>query len=340
MKILDNIIQKAQRQNKTIVLSESQDIRILKAASTITKRKIANIVLIGDESLILDTAKQHQIELNDTKIVDPATSPLTEALVQQLFALRQHKGLTYQQATEQAANPLCFANLMVHVGLADGTVNGAVYTTADVVRNAIQIVGMDENSDLVSSFFLMMLCKPFHNLQGGLIFSDCGLVVDPNAAQLASIAIAAANSAQCLLEVEPKVAMLSFSTNGSAKHASVDKVIEAAKQVQQQCPNLAIDQDVQLDTALVSEIAERKLPTSKVKGRSNVLIFPNLEAGNIGYKLAERLASAVAIGPLLQGLKKPANDLSRGCNVEDIINVVAVTAVQSTHDHSTTDISK
>ena len=333
MKVLDRIIQKAQSQNKTIVLSESQDNRILRAASIITERKIARIILIGYESTIQEMAKRHHINLNGIDIINPNTSLLKKTFSQHFFALRKHKGITYEQAEQQITNPLYFANLMVHTGLADGTVNGAIYTTPDVVRVAIQIVGMHENSDLVSSFFLMMLCKPFHNLQGGLIFSDCGLVVDPNTKQLAAIAIAAANSAQCLLEVEPRVAMLSFSTNGSAKHAAVDKVIEAAKLVQQQYPHLAIDQDVQLDTALVTEIAERKLPSSKVKGLSNVLIFPNLEAGNIGYKLTERLGNAVAIGPLLQGLKKPANDLSRGCSVEDIINVVAVTAVQSMDNH-------
>jgi len=208
-------------------------------------------------------------------------------------------------------------------------VAGAVYTTADVVRNAIQIIGVQPSSTLVSSFFLMMLCEPFHTLKGGMIFSDCALVVDPNAEELVVIAMAAADSARDLLMEEPRVAMLSFSTSGSAHHASVDKVVAASERVKELCPHLAIDGDVQLDAAIVAEIAQRKVKGSMVKGRANVLIFPNLDAGNIGYKLAERIGGAVAIGPLLQGLRKPANDLSRGCSADDIFNVIAVTVVQA-----------
>ncbi|PKO56038.1 MAG: phosphate acetyltransferase, partial [Betaproteobacteria bacterium HGW-Betaproteobacteria-21] len=189
-------------------------------------------------------------------------------------------------------------------------------------------IGTDSNFKLVSSFFLMMLCEPFHTLKGGLIFSDCGLVVDPDATELSEIAMAAADSARNLLMEEPRVGMLSFSTSGSARHAAVDKVVEASRLVKAQRPGMAIDEDVQLDAAIVAEIANRKLPTSQVKGKANVLIFPSLEAGNIGYKLAERVGGAVAIGPLLQGLAKPANDLSRGCSAEDVFHVIAVTVVQ------------
>uniref|UniRef100_UPI002FDD7F6C phosphate acyltransferase n=1 Tax=Denitromonas sp. TaxID=2734609 RepID=UPI002FDD7F6C len=212
---------------------------------------------------------------------------------------------------------------------ADGTVSGAVHTTGDVVRAAIQVLGVKPGFKLISSFFLMMMCEPFHSLKGGLIFSDCGLVVDPNAEELSEIAMAAADSARDLLMEEPRVAMLSFSTRGSARHASVDKVVDAARRVKAQRPNMAIDEDVQLDAAIVAEIANRKLPDSQVKGNANVLIFPNLEAGNIGYKLAERVGGAVAIGPLMQGLSLPANDLSRGCSAEDVFHVIAVTVVQA-----------
>jgi phosphate acetyltransferase len=237
--------------------------------------------------------------------------------------------MTREQATSAARDSLVCANLLVKTGRADGTVSGAVRTTADVVRTAIQVIGVQPSFKLVSSFFLMMLCEPFHSLKGGLIFSDCGLVVDPSASELADIAMAAADSARQLLMEEPRVAMLSFSTNGSAKHAAVDKVAQAAAQVKVQRPELAIDGDVQLDAAIVAEIANRKLPDSQVKGKANVLIFPNLEAGNIGYKLAERVGGAVAIGPLLQGLAKPANDLSRGCSADDVFHVIAVTVVQA-----------
>ncbi|RDE17996.1 phosphate acetyltransferase, partial [Motiliproteus coralliicola] len=191
---------------------------------------------------------------------------------------------------------------------------GAVYTTGDVVRSAIQIIGMAPSASMISSFFLMMLCEPFHELKGGVIFSDCGLVIDPNTEQLAQIAMSAANSAKTLLNEDPRVAMLSFSTSGSAQHAAVDKVVNATALVKEQQPELCIDGDVQLDAAIVAEIAERKVGQSETKGKANVLVFPNLEAGNIGYKLAERIGKADAIGPILQGLAKPANDLSRGCS--------------------------
>ncbi len=219
--------------------------------------------------------------------------------------------------------------MMVHLGDADGSVAGAVYTTGDVVRSAIQIIGMAPTANMVSSFFLMMLCEPFHELKGGVIFSDCGLVIDPDTEQLAQIAISAANSAQTLLNEEPRVAMLSFSTSGSARHSTVDKVVEATERVKQQHPDLCIDGDVQLDAAIVAEIAERKVHQSNTKGKANVLVFPNLEAGNIGYKLAERIGKAEAIGPILQGLAKPANDLSRGCSANDVVNVIAITVVQA-----------
>lgn len=329
MKAINRIIDRARANPGRIVLCEGDDPRVLQAALRATREGTARIVLVGDRGKIQKLAEDEAIDLSGMEMIDPAGSPLAASYAEELFKLREKKGMTLEQARQEVLKPLCFANLMVRLGDADGSVAGAVHTTGDVVRNAIQIIGVDKSFKLVSSFFLMMLCEPFHTLKGGLIFSDCGLVVDPNAEELANIAMAAADSASALLAEDPRVAMLSFSTSGSAKHAAVTKVVEAARMVKTQRPGLAIDEDVQLDAAIVADIANRKLPDSQVKGKANVLIFPNLEAGNIGYKLAERVGGAVAIGPLLQGLAKPANDLSRGCSAEDVFHVIAVTVVQA-----------
>ncbi|MEQ9107345.1 MAG: phosphate acetyltransferase [Limnobacter sp.] len=329
MKAFRRIIDKARSSPKTIVLSEGDDLRVLQAAVRVTAEGCAKIILVCNRARTVIIAKEQGIDLTGIDLIDPATSGHAEAFAQMLFSLRKAKGMTLTMAREQVLDPLCYANLMVRLGHADGSVAGAVHTTAEVVRNAIQIIGVKPSFKLVSSFFLMMLCEPFHTLKGGLIFSDCGLVVDPDAAELADIAIAAADSARDLLMEEPRVAMLSFSTSGSAHHPSVDKVIAASRRVKMLRPELALDGDVQLDAAIVAEIAQRKIKDSAVMGRANVLVFPNLDAGNIGYKLAERVGGAVAIGPLLQGLNKPANDLSRGCSTDDIFNVIAVTVVQA-----------
>lgn len=329
MKALNQILERARRDPRRIVLCEGEDERILSAAAKAVEQGIAQILLVGSRAGITAAAKRCGVDLAAVEVIDPADSPLTDDLARALLALREKKGMTPEQAATAIREPLCFANMLVREGHADGTVAGAVNTTADVVRSAIQLLGLAPGSKLVSSFFLMMLCKPFHSLKGGMIFSDCGLVIDPDAGELAQIAMAAADSAQALLDEAPRVAMLSFSTSGSARHGSVEKVVQAAREVKAARPELAIDEDVQLDAAIVAEIAERKLPDSKVKGNANVLIFPDLEAGNIGYKLAERIGGAEAIGPLLQGLAKPANDLSRGCSVDDIFHVIAVTTVQA-----------
>lgn len=329
MKAINRIIDRARTAPARIVLSEGTDLRILMAALRVTREGIAKIILAGNSHEILALANKEGVDLTGIELVDPATSSLTPAFADELFALREKKGMTLVAARQAMLDPLCFSNMMVRLGHADGTVSGALRTTGDVVRNAIQIIGTDKTFKLVSSFFLMMLCEPFHTLKGGLIFSDCGLVINPDATELSEIAMAAADSARSLLMEEPRVGMLSFSTSGSAKHSAVDKVVEASRLVKAQRPGLAIDEDVQLDAAIVAEISNRKLPESQVKGKANVLIFPNLEAGNIGYKLAERVGGAIAIGPLLQGLAKPANDLSRGCSAEDIYHVVAVTVVQA-----------
>ncbi len=329
MKALNQILERARQAPRRIVLCEGEDERILRAAIKAAEAGIAVIILVGGQAAITRMAEQHGLDLSAIETIDPVDSPLRHGLAEALFALREKKGMTREQAEEAVLEPLCFANLLVREGLADGSVAGAVNTTADVVRSAIQLLGLAPGSQLVSSFFLMMLCKPFHSLKGGLIFSDCGLVIDPNADQLTQIAMAAADSAEALLGEEPRVAMLSFSTSGSAQHGNVEKVVQAARRVKAERPGLAIDEDVQLDAAIVADIADRKLPDSKVKGNANVLIFPDLQAGNIGYKLAERIGGAEAIGPLLQGLARPANDLSRGCSVDDIYHVIAVTTVQA-----------
>ena len=329
MKAINRIIDRARANPGRIVLCEGDDPRVLQAGLRATREGTARILLVGDRARITQVAENEAIDLSGMTLIDPADSPLTEGYAEELFRLREKKGMTRAAAAEEVRKPLVFANLRVRMGDADGSVAGAVHTTADVVRTAIQVIGTDPAFKLVSSFFLMMMCEPFHSLKGGLIFSDCGLVVDPDAEALAEIAMAASDSARSLLGEEPRVAMLSFSTSGSAKHAAVDKVVAASERVKALRPGLAIDGDVQLDAAIVAEIANRKLPQSQVKGRANVLIFPNLEAGNIGYKLAERVGGAVAIGPLLQGLAKPANDLSRGCSAEDVFHVIAVTVVQA-----------
>ncbi|VVD73094.1 phosphate acetyltransferase [Pandoraea terrigena] len=329
MKAIHRIIDTARRAPMRIVLCESEDERVLAAAARATREGIARILLVGDIGKTQRAAEAAHIDLAGMELIDPATSPLTDAFAETWYGMREKKGMTREQAAEEMRSPLGFANMMVRLGHADGSVAGALNTTADVVRMAIQIIGVQPSFQLVSSFFLMMLCEPFHTMKGGLIFSDCALVVDPDAAQLAQIALAAADSASALLMEPPRVAMLSFSTSGSAKHAAVDKVVTATHLVQAARPELAIDGDVQLDAAIVAEIAQRKVAHSQVEGHANTLIFPNLDAGNIGYKLAERIGGAKAIGPLLQGLNRPANDLSRGCSADDIYYVIGVTCVQA-----------
>ncbi|MBU9631830.1 phosphate acetyltransferase [Burkholderia multivorans] len=329
MKALDRILESARRRPMRIALSEADDPRVLAAAARATRDGIAHIVLVGPRAAIHAAAARDGVSLDGMTLVDPAASASRDMYADTLHALRKNKGMTAAVARDAVLDPLCHANLMVRLGDADGSVAGAVHATADVVRAAIQLIGVDPAFRLVSSFFLMMLCEPFHTIKGGLIFSDCALVVDPDAEQLAEIAMAAADSAQALLGETPRLAMLSFSTSGSAHHAAVDKVTAATERVRAQRPTLAIDGDVQLDAAIVAEIAERKIVHSQVGGHANVLVFPSLEAGNIGYKLAERIGRAKAVGPLLQGLRRPANDLSRGCSADDVYHVIAATTVQA-----------
>ncbi|MEH6629007.1 MAG: phosphate acetyltransferase [Motiliproteus sp.] len=329
MKALNNIFKRASENPKRVVLAEGEDPRILEAAVIATERGIADITLLGNTKTIRNNAAAQGFNIDSVTLLDPSDSDAAEGYADALYQLRKAKGMTEEKAAALIKDPLHYAQMMVHLDDADGSVCGAVYTTGDTVRAAIQIIGMAESASMVSSFFLMMLCEPFHDLKGGVIFSDCGLVIDPDSKQLAQIAMSAANSARTLLCEEPKVAMLSFSTSGSAQHSTVDKIVEATAIVKAHYPDLAIDGDVQLDAAIVAEISDSKVTDSETKGKANVLIFPNLEAGNIGYKLAERIGKADAIGPILQGLRKPANDLSRGCSANDVVNAIAITVVQS-----------
>lgn len=329
MNALERIIIRATRKPARIVLCESGDARILHAASRAARDGIALVTLLGPEATIHKRALQEGIPLDGIQIIDPVRSPLQSELTDALQPLRPWTRMAPENVRHEALHPLHFANLLIRTGHADGSVSGAVYTSPDVMRSAIRIIGHATDSTLLSSFFLMHFDKPHHPVKGGMIFADCALNIDPTEEQLADIAINAAQNAQFLLNETPRIAMLSFSTSGSARHSNTEKVIRAARRVKQRCPGLLIDEDMQLDAAIVPWIAARKAPESSVQGRANVLVFPNLDAGNIGYKLAERFGGATAIGPLLQGLEHPANDLSRGCSTDDVYYAIAVTSIQA-----------
>ena len=327
MGFIDVIKEKARADKKTIVLPESEDRRVLEATETILKEGLANVVLIGNEEQIKKDAAD--LDISGATIVDPATSDKTQAYIDKLVELRQKKGMTQEQAKDIMLNQRTYYGvMMVKMGDADGMVSGACHSTADTLRPSLQILKTKPGTKLVSAFFLMEVPNCEYGENGTFVFADCGLNQNPTPDELAAIAVSSAESFKMLVGKEPKVAMLSHSTKGSAKHADVDKVVEAVKIAKETAPDLMLDGELQLDAAIVASVGGCKAPGSQVAGQANVLIFPDLDAGNIGYKLVQRLAKAEAFGPMTQGIAAPVNDLSRGCSASDIVGVAAITAVQ------------
>lgn len=331
MSFIDQIKQRAKQDIKTIVLPEAEDIRILKATEITLKEGYAKVVLIGNEEEIQAKAKTNGINLEGAKIINPKTSKKTAEYENMLYELRKHKGMTIEQAKELVQNPVYFGMLMVkdENSEVDGLVSGACHSTADTLRPALQILKTAPDTKLVSAFFVMVVPDCEFGAKGTFIFGDSGLNENPTPDQLSEIAISSSKSFKQLVGEEPKVAMLSYSTYGSAHSELTEKVIEATKLLKEKEPNLISDGELQLDAAIIPEVAQSKAPNSPVKGEANVLIFPDLNAGNIGYKLVQRLGKAEAYGPLCQGIARPVNDLSRGCSSEDVAGVIAITAVQA-----------
>ena len=330
MSYIDVIEEKARMDRKTIVLPETTDKRTLIAASKIIKEGIADIIMIGDEEKIMDGANWLEIELDGVTIVNPHTCEKLDEYVNLLYETRKNKGMTPETASEiLLTDNLTFGVVMVKANDADGMVAGACHATAETLRPALQILKTAPGVKLVSGFFLICVPGCEYGKDGTFLFADCGLNQDPTAEELAAIADSSAKSFQSLVGAKPIIAMLSHSTKGSAKHPLVDKVVEATKIAHEKYPHLTLDGELQADAALVPQVAKSKAPGSEVAGKANVLIFPNLDCGNIGYKLVQRLGGAEAYGPMLQGIARPVNDLSRGCSWEDIVGVVALTAVQA-----------
>ena len=330
MGYIDAIKEKARQDRKTIVLPETNDKRTLIAASHILQEGIADIIMIGNEEKIMDGAGWLEVELDGVKVVDPTSCDKFDDYANLLYETRKAKGMTEEKAREiLLADPLMFGVVMVKANDADGMVAGACHATADTLRPALQVLKTAPGVKLVSAFFILDVPDCEYGDHGTFLFADCGLNQDPNSEELAAIADTSAKSFKSLVGSKPIIAMLSHSTKGSAKHPLVDKVTEAVRIAHEQYPSLTIDGELQTDAALVPHIAKSKAPGSEVAGKANVLIFPNLDAGNIGYKLVQRLGRAEAYGPMLQGIAKPVNDLSRGCSWEDIVGVVALTAVQA-----------
>jgi phosphate acetyltransferase len=327
--VLGRIWDKARKAKKRIVLPEGEEARTVVAAHKITAEGLAEVVLLGYQAEIRRIADEQGVSLDGVEIVNPRTSPKKDGYAQVLHEMRKHKGLTLWDARTQLEDEQYYAVMMVKMGDADGEVSGAVQSTADTVRPALQVLKTAPGISCVSSAFIMIVPDCSYGADGVFVYSDCSLNIEPTAVQLAEIAISAAKTAKMLAGIDPVVAMLSFSTRGSARSPLAEKVAEATQIVHEREPGLPCDGEMQADAALIPWIGEKKAPSSPVAGKANVLIFPDLQSGNIAYKLTERLARAQAIGPLLQGIAKPVNDLSRGCSADDIVNVTAITAVQA-----------
>ena len=331
MSFIEDIKKRAKKEVKTIILPEAEDKRVLEAATKVTKEGFAKVILLGNTKKITEDCKKNNINLDGVDIIDPLTSEKKEEYITKLYELRKNKGMTIEKAEELLKEPIYFGMMMLkdENSKADGLVSGAAHSTANTLRPALQILKTKPGTKLVSAFFIMCVPNCEYGENGTFIFGDSGLNQNPTAEELSEIAISSSRSLEQLVQNKAKVAMLSYSTKGSAKSELTEKVIEATRLVKEKDSALMVDGELQVDSAIVPEIAASKAPNSPLKGKANVLIFPDLDAGNIGYKLVQRLAKAEAYGPLCQGIAKPVNDLSRGCSADDIVGVVAITAVQA-----------
>ena len=330
MKLIQQIRENAKRHNKRIVLPEGMDERTLQAAETAVKEGIAQVILLGNESRIKEKASELGLDFSkDILIVDPAIHPSRNKYAAMMAEIRKSRGLSTEEALSLLDDPLYYAVMMIKAGDADGEVAGAANATGDVLRPAFQFIKTKPGTRIVSSAFFMQVPDESFGEKGLLVFADCAVNPNPNAEELAEIAANTADTARCLGNINPRVAMLSFSTMGSARNEYTEKVVQATQLVKAARPDLKVDGEMQLDAALIPEVGQRKAPGSPIAGNANVLIFPSLEAGNIGYKLVERLAHAQALGPVLQGMAAPINDMSRGCTADDIVNVIAITVLQA-----------
>lgn len=329
MEFIEEIKQRAKKDIKTICLPEASDIRTIEAASIAIREEYANIILLGDEEEINKKASEKGVDISKAKIINPKTCEKGEVFAEELFELRKAKGMTKEQADELVKDEVYFGMMMVKMNEADGLVSGAIHSTSDTLRPALQILKTAPGTKLVSAFFVMCVPDCEYGENGVFVFGDCGLNQNPTADELSEIAKSSSDSFKKLVGKEPKVAMLSYSTHGSAKSELTEKVIEAKKIVEEKYPEIEVDGELQLDAAIVPEIGKSKAPNSKTAGNCNTLIFPDLNSGNIGYKLVQRLGKAEAYGPLCQGIARPVNDLSRGCSSKDIAGVIAITCVQA-----------